>query len=351
MAARYIGRYTPFFTSQLAGTRQFFRAAQNNPVGFMWKGFEYSFIPSLYVWWKNKDEKWYQAMDDMQKNMWLPVTKHFWIPKAFDLDALFSTVPMSVIDSVYRKRPGAAKAINRTLKPIMDLIVPSDAFLTGSGNPLYGIGYGLKTGKTPYWGTPIVKPWLDRPEIPAEAKKGPYTSQIGIELGKVLNVSPAKFDFVINQMMSSTGRHMLKLGDVGVAAIKKAMGDRIVKPKVEPWDMPEVRNIIHPDYMYRSNTTFMNDLYEIRTRAERVRYRVDEEGVSEDGLSKKDKRLYGISGTVEEAWQSTRENRQEMLKIVDPSNTDYTPQEKRDELNRLAYENNITAKEVLESIK
>lgn len=66
---------------------------------------------------------------------------------------------------------------------------------------------GLKTNKVPLTGAPIVP--ADLEEVEPIFQVTPNTSIVGRGLGKVLNVSPLKVDFVVGQAFGSLGRDAL----------------------------------------------------------------------------------------------------------------------------------------------
>jgi hypothetical protein len=109
---------TAFMNPGIQGIDRMFRALVDNPTGTIAKSFAAITIPSLLLWWANKDDKRIQEIPRWERDLfWLvPTEKHiFRIPKPFELGVLFGTLPERLMDEFVAHKPDALKDIDNTL--------------------------------------------------------------------------------------------------------------------------------------------------------------------------------------------------------------------------------------------
>jgi len=90
--------------------------------------------------------------------------------------------------------------------------------LAGQMGPAVSIPAGLAAGKVPYTGTPIVPESREKAEPYMQFTK--YTPEIAKEVGKILNVSPAKIDFILSSF-GGLPQDIQKAVDVVYGVVRK----------------------------------------------------------------------------------------------------------------------------------
>jgi hypothetical protein len=250
--ARAVNAIVPFFNAQLEGVDRAARAFKDNPTGTLTKVGAAITLPSVALWFANKDDPRYQELPQWQKDLfWIIPTDHWtnissgdaarvgdahkrqlpdgnWqrndgtiyrIPKPFELGILFGSVPERALEAFYRGNPDAFKKLGKT------------------------IFEGLTPSYIPQAVTPVIEQFanrslfLDRSMIPKRLEGlppkeqfTPQTSETAKTLGNIISGINAKTSFaspivIDNYIRQYTGG----LGSYVVNAM-----DAILKPKDAP---------------------------------------------------------------------------------------------------------------------
>jgi hypothetical protein len=114
--ARVINRMVPFFTASIKGPQASLSALQRDPRKFIQRALTMYTLPSLYLWWKYKDEDWWLEADEIEKYLYsmFPVqidglTEIVRIPRAHEIGGMFAALPVAIADSIYRWDPEGIK--------------------------------------------------------------------------------------------------------------------------------------------------------------------------------------------------------------------------------------------------
>jgi hypothetical protein len=211
-----------FFNVAIQGPEKAYRAAKENPVGFALKGLAYLTLPTLFLWWENKDKNWYKNLPLPYKysNYFVELKDDVIVrlPMPFELGTIFSALPLAAIERMYAKDPETVAGLVRILRSQAPPIEPS-----------------------------IMAPWVDiwknknylGQPIESEAMRYEYVTERARDyttgLSKVLSrgfdalgisLSPVQLDYLINSYTGGFSRQFP------------------LKPVVEPADIPILSSLL-----------------------------------------------------------------------------------------------------------
>lgn len=225
--ARVINQAAPFFNAVFQSQRGFGRALRRNPVGTTLKGIAALTIPTLYLWWKNKDEDWYRDMPWRDRLSHWYIGDPTWdeklrIPRPFEPGTIFASMPEAILDAAYRKDPegvraGFAQLLENAnpfpVQPTLDVEKGGLAFkFNPSGLPVLAAEAAEQgLNRDFYFDQPIVpRAQADRP---AQEQRGPFTSGAAEWLGRKLGWSPRRIDHAIAGLFGGVGSDTTALAD------------------------------------------------------------------------------------------------------------------------------------------
>src|SRR3990167_3373969 len=113
--SRLWNQIAPFWNAGFQVPRAFARAAVRDPKKFILHGLGALTIPTLLLWWKNKDKDWYGELSPSEKFLYWyfetdwPQETLVRLPRAFEVGHLFASFPEMFMDSFYRQDPELAK--------------------------------------------------------------------------------------------------------------------------------------------------------------------------------------------------------------------------------------------------
>lgn len=146
---------TAFQNVSIQGLDRTIRALKENPVGVGIRATAYITVPSIWLWWANKDDERYKELPRWQKDLfwiiptddWQPVSPEeaeglpeylvrtndkgeievnkgiiYRIPKPQELGILFGSVPERALEKYFTDNPNASKDFDKTM---MDLVTPA----------------------------------------------------------------------------------------------------------------------------------------------------------------------------------------------------------------------------------
>ncbi len=246
-----LNQLSAFFNPNLQGWDKMFREAHSRPGLFFARHIALLTIPSLLLWWMNKDDPrydelpywrkafaWNFPIGHMDRETWKGLTAvrkaefnrtHpvFWIPKAFTNALLFATWPEALLDWTYKNDP---KALSNWLKSATGEIpfpIPTAAI------PIVeNIANWSK-----FRGRPIVP--RNKEGVEPAYQYTDYTSGFAKAVGGAIGYSPAKIENFIQGWGGALGR--LGLDATNLAFPKPTKGET---PEKTLADIPVVRAFV-----------------------------------------------------------------------------------------------------------
>lgn len=282
--ARALNLISAFWNARLEGLDKMGRTFRDHPVRASIKSFLGITVPTLLLWYAQKDDPYYQELPTWRRvGCWNIVThnedgslKHIWsIPRPFSYGILFGAIPETALDYMYNEDPAM---VEETMKKI---------------------GETLNLAPTPTVAVPIIE-WIanknlyfDRPLVPRgkEELEPPlqyrgYTSETIKLAAKIMDkvpglkkiASPAKIENLILGYTAAAGRLGLQAGD----ELIKSLGiiDTPPEPKMTLNDIPGIKSFTSrfPSSNTRSIETFYKKYYDMRTKWESTKERAGVRG-------------------------------------------------------------------------
>lgn len=226
---------TAFWNARLQGYYRLGRAFRDNPVRSTYRATAAITLPSVLLYYANKDDPEYQALPQWERDIfWHVKVRDTWfrIPKPFELGIIFGTIPERILEWHHTQNPdrlerslGALAGDASNLLPVPTSAVP---LIENFAN------WSL------FRSQPIVSRRLQDVQAPYQFTTG--TSEVGKGLGRMLNYAPDKID----NLMFGWGGGLGRLGVDVADRLGSAAG--IVPPEVRPErtlsDIPGVRGFV-----------------------------------------------------------------------------------------------------------
>lgn len=239
-----------FFNAAIQGTDKMVREFKKHPGQMTMKTFMGITVPSLVLWYLNKDDPRYQELPQWQKDIfWVIPGKDtlYKIPKPFELGILFGTVPERMLQFMYDKEKGrngpGFKGLGRSiLENLAPSIIPTGFLPAAEWMSNYSF----------FMGRNIVP--LSQSKLPDRQQYGPYTSYLARKVGNAFNLSPRKIDNTIQDV----GGNLAALGN---SIIDKVAGLAEKRPAKRWSEAPGVRGFTATPYASSDSVQRLRDDY------------------------------------------------------------------------------------------
>jgi hypothetical protein len=182
--AMWTNQIVPFFNASIQGPHRMASAIRNHPVATIGAATMWMTIPSLLLWWRQKDEEWYRNLSAMERY-------RYWhyrisgtevvirIPKPFEWGHLFASMPEGAAQSM---EDGDPEAFNESVGVMLEDMTPSA--IPGLAEPPLEVA----SNKDFYFDRPLVSQRLK--SLEPRDQYAPYTTETAKLIGDILNVSP-----------------------------------------------------------------------------------------------------------------------------------------------------------------
>ncbi len=200
-----LNRVIPFSNVAVQGPLKIFNSIRKNPIRSIRRGVIGLMLPAIWLWWRNKDKKWWKSLPTHEKGNYLHFenpkdpNEIFRFPVAFELGHIFQTLPVVVLDAMYQNDPS----------DVMEML----KFSLEQANPL---DWPAAVG-------PIIdvkenKDFADRPIVPRsvegklpEDRFTQRSTRLMKFVGRKLKMSPAQLDFLVNSYSGGTYGRVARL--------------------------------------------------------------------------------------------------------------------------------------------
>jgi len=247
----------------MEGLDKMVRTFREQPLKTSSKAFLGITLPSLLLWYINKDDPYYQELPEWRKVLFWNIVLHnddgtlktiISLPKPFEYGLLFGSIPESAMDWLYRNDPSSMKETAIQIAQAL-MLIPS---ITAT--------------------VPIIEWWanksmfFDRPIVPRDKEVlepvlqyGTHTSETVKLVAELMDkvpglkeiASPAKIENLIHGYFAAGGSLVLKAGD----ELIKHFGivDAPPDPKMTLADIPGIRAFVAR--FPSANTKSIEDFY------------------------------------------------------------------------------------------
>lgn len=237
-----------FFNAAIQGTDKMVREFKEHPGQMLTKTFIGITLPSVMLWYLNKDDPRYQELPQWQKDIfWVIPGKDtlYKIPKPFELGILFGTVPERVMQYMYDKEkgrngPGFKGLGSSILENLAPSIIPT-GFLPAA-EWMSNYSFFMDRNIVP----------LSQSKLPDRQQYGPYTSYLARKVGNAFDLSPRKIDNTIQDV----GGNLAALGN---SLIDQASGLSETRPAKRASEMPGVRGFTATPYASSDSVQRLRD--------------------------------------------------------------------------------------------
>lgn len=237
-----------FFNAAIQGTDKMVREFKEHPGQMLTKTFIGITLPSVMLWYLNRNDPRYQELPQWQKDIfWVIPGKDtlYKIPKPFELGILFGTVPERMLQFMYDKEKGrngpGFKGLGRSiLENLAPSIIPT-GFLPAA-EWMSNYSFFMDRNIVP----------LSQSKLPDRQQYGPYTSYLARKVGNAFNLSPRKIDNTIQDV----GGNLAALGN---SLIDQAAGLSETRPAKRASEMPGVRGFTATPYASSDSVQRLRD--------------------------------------------------------------------------------------------
>lgn len=363
---------TAFQNVSIQGLDRTLRAIKEDPLGVTTKAAASITVPSILLWWANKDDerykqaprwmkdtfwiiptdKWEKANEGeadslpeylvRQKNGYTEINKGttYRIPKPQELGILFGSLPERVLEKYFTDNPNATKDFDKTM---MSLVTPS--IVPDAISPLAE----QKFNKSIFTDNKIVPDYLT--SVAPEYQYTEYTSASARELAKMIKFipgvgsdkpgdlsisSPMVIDNYARAWAGNIGGYVLRVADQ--ALYKAGVVPEPVRPASTLADIPVVKAFVvrYPS----ANAQSIQDFYDNYDKEKQYFDTVKHLAKSQE-FDAMEKELERVGGGDEvflklDGMKQALTTQSQVIRIIN-KNPDYTPDEKRQLIDGVYY--------------
>jgi hypothetical protein len=259
---KMVNQAVPFYNAVIQGTRSFGRAFQKEQ-GFKTKdhaaakatltGLALLTLPTIYNWWRNKDEEWYRNLPWRERYLYTNVDAGdgtiVQVPRPAEWGNVFQVVPEILLDSWYQRDPVYLK---EGFKHIFTTQNPMDY-------PVL-----LKLAKE-QWSNRIA--FFDRPivprgelDLPPGQQQAYFSSILAKSLGDAFpnTVSPRRVDAAVRSIFGGVGSDLADAPGV----MMRMLGIKDSGRETEPADIPVMGRLFRRGGEFSSNGRYLSDFWD-----------------------------------------------------------------------------------------
>jgi hypothetical protein len=311
----WLNRVTPFHNANMQGPVQMVQAFKRAPAESMAKGMLYFTLPTLALWWANKDKDWYKNMPDFEKyGYWhIPIGKTIIrVPRPFEWGVLFASIPEAMAQMAYeqdakRFTDMAAQAFQIMMPPIVPsaVSIPSETI------------FNYDTFRR----RPIVSRGMEY--LKPEDRFSMTTTESAKEMGKLFGVSPAKIEFLMSSFTGGLSTETLQATE---NAIRMILGTEKGARPQELSDLPIIGRL----FLRPGVTRIFDDFYSQAEKLNQSHASAEAHGISLPFSEMQQRYIFNAS--IEQLQFFRKESRE----IID--NAQMPDELKRTELQRIQNE-------------
>ncbi len=309
-------KYMAFWNATVQGADKMVRAFKENPVGTSTKTFMSITLPSIVLYYMNRDDPRYQELPQWQKDLfWIIPTKDtlIKIPKPFELGILFGTSVERMLQWADNKKKGDQQAAKHAFKGFGDTAIEA---MLPSWIPTAMLPIIEWTTNYSFFMDRNIVP-QSQAKLPPKLQYGPNTSAIGKAVGETLNVSPSKVD---NTVRGYTGG----LGGLAMTASDLVAGEFEKRPSMKVSEYPGIRAFTATPY---KSSQSVQEFYDKLNEQEQLYNEYKQTRVKPEGFNQTEyQRLKGAERLMTHLHQQEKE-------IL--ANTKMSSEEKRNRLDQM----------------
>jgi hypothetical protein len=241
--AMWINRINPFFNANIQGPARMASALRNHPLATTANALLWITLPTVALWYKQKDEEWYKNLEPMERYRYWHVkigSQILKVPKPFEWGHVFGSMVDGALESAYGENPKAfGEAFGRTIDDMTPPLVP------GAIAPWTEIAANKNF-------------FSDRPLVPERLKNllpedqiAPHTTETAKQIGKLFGISPI---YVEHLASSYTGG----LATDATRSIEQITGIGRTPTNSENATIPVAGRL----FLRETHTRVINDFYE-----------------------------------------------------------------------------------------
>lgn len=243
-------RVVAFFNAAIQGTDKMARAFKEDPRGMTVKTMLYITLPSVMLWYMNKDDERYQELPQWEKDtFWIIPGKEnmYKIPKPFEAGILFGTAFERMLQYMDDKKSGRnGVGFKGFGERVIDSMTPS--FMPTAVIPIFE----AMTNKSLFRQRNLIP--QSQENLPARLQYGANTSEVAKFVGDKINVSP----YIVDNTIRGYGGGLAGLGLSGIDAISGAKENNASK---KWYEAPGLRGFTAAPYQSSNSVQRVYDDY------------------------------------------------------------------------------------------
>lgn len=243
-------RVVAFFNAAIQGTDKMARAFKEDPRGMTVKTMLYITLPSVMLWYMNKDDERYQELPQWEKDtFWIIPGKEnmYKIPKPFEAGILFGTAFERMLQYMDDKKNGRnGVGFKGFGERVIDSMTPS--FMPTAVIPIFE----AMTNKSLFRQRNLIP--QSQENLPAHLQYGANTSEVAKFVGDKINVSP----YIVDNTIRGYGGGLAGLGLSGIDAATGAKENNASK---KWYEAPGLRGFTAAPYQSSNSVQRVYDDY------------------------------------------------------------------------------------------